>query len=121
MGAIEARCEVAVGQAEPVRRAQLYEPLVDGERVAGDPPVALLVDLPGEPVRAQVRIGRDMQAVDLTVVGGVRDDADAVAQDVLHAGRELCPAGAAGQQCDARHVQWSESGRPVTRMPAWTL
>jgi hypothetical protein len=42
-------------------------------------PVAALVDLVGEPVGDEVRIRRDVDAVDLRVVPGVGDDDQVVA------------------------------------------
>ena len=97
---------------------------MDREGVALDAPAALLVDQAGEPVGAEVGVGRDVEAVDLAVVGGVRDDREVGVEERLHPGRELRAAGAPGEEAtlvDRSHSQWSASGRPVIRMPAWTL
>ena len=65
------------------------------ERVAAQAPAAL-VDPVREPERDQVRVGRDVTAVDLDVVARVGDDDELGADDVEHAAGELRPAGAAG-------------------------
>ena len=44
LAAVEAGGEVAIGEAEPVRRTDLRHPLDDGEAVVAQPPAALLVD-----------------------------------------------------------------------------
>ena len=61
---------------------------------------AALVDLVGEPVGHEVRVGGDVDAVDLDVVAGVRDHDEVVADLVEHPARELRPAGAAGEDHD---------------------
>ncbi len=83
-------------------RAELLQALVDGERVVADAPAALLVDLTGEPVRAQVRVGADEQPVGLDVVARIGDHGELVADHVLEPGRELRPAGPAGENYDAQ-------------------
>ena len=127
---VEAGGEVAVGEREPARSPELLEPLVDGEGVVADAPAALLVDRVGEPVRAEIRVGADEQAVDLAVVGGVGDHGELGAEDLLEARRELRPAGAAGEDDDgstAARLGFASlrpviaSGRPVIRIPAWVL
>jgi len=51
-------------------------------------------------------------------------------EEILHARRQLCPAGAAREDCAALdsarghrrpYAQWSSSGSPVIRMPARDL
>ena len=93
------RREVAVAEVEPHVDAQLAQPVHDVERVVAQAPAAL-VDAVGEPERAQVRVGGDVGAVDLDVVGRVGDDDEVVADDVEHAAGELGAAGAAGEDDD---------------------
>jgi hypothetical protein len=75
--------------------------------------VAALVDLVGEPVRDQVRVGRDVDAVDLDVVAGVGDD-DQVVGLVQQAAGELGAARAAGEEDDGQ--AGTPSGQPSTKM-----
>ena len=89
--AVEAGGEVAVGEPEPVGRPELDQAVEDGEGVVLDAPAALLVDLAAEPVGDQVGVGGDVDARDLDVVGGVGDHREPVAEQVLHARRELAP------------------------------
>ena len=55
--------EVEVGEAEPPRRAELDESFVDREAVVLEAPAALLVDRVGEPVRDEVGVDADVEAV----------------------------------------------------------
>ena len=142
---VEAGGEVAVGEAEPARRAELGQAVEDREAVVAQAPAALLVDLAAEPVGDQVGVGGDVDAEDLDVVAGVGDHAQVGADLLLHAGGELGAAGAAGEECDTHplrppialrslreepemhacslraHAQWSPSGRPVSLIPACAL
>ena len=81
--------EVAVTEVEPDVDAELAQPVHDVERVAVEAPAAL-VDPVGEPERHEVRVGRDVRAVDLDVVAGVRDHDELVRlDDVEHPAGEL--------------------------------
>ena len=97
---VEAGGEVAVGEAEPVRRAEPREALEDGEAVVADPPAALLVDFAAQPVGDEVGVGGDVDAEHLDVVAGVGDHRQVGADLLLHPGGELGAAGAAGEQRD---------------------
>jgi hypothetical protein len=108
--AVEGGGEVAVGQAEPTRRAELLEMLVDDERVVAKAPAPLLVDDVGEPERDAVGIDTDVQAVKLRVVRGVGDHRELGADRILEPGGELPAAGAAGEQADSQRA--TPSGRP---------
>ena len=114
---VQAGREVAVGEAEPVGRPEPDQAVEDGERVVLDSPAALLVDLAGQPVGDQVRIRGDVDPRDLDVVGAVGDHRETGAEEVLHAGGELRPAGASGEDdaaLDSAHGQARPrpSGRP---------
>ncbi len=54
-----------------------------------------------EPVGDEVGVGGDVDSEDLDVVGGVDEDREVLAEDVLHPGGELGAAGAAGEDYDA--------------------
>src|SRR5262249_15912008 len=119
---IEAGGEVTVGEPEPVRGAELHQPVEDGERIALDSPAALLDDLAGRPIGDQVGVGGDVDARDLDVVPGVGDHRKPASQQILQPGRQLRAAGAAGElDAPAGHAQWSPSGRSVMRIPARAL
>ena len=119
---VQAGGEVAVGEAEPVGSAEADQAVEGGEGVALDAPAALLVDLAAQPVGDQVGIWGDVEADDLDVVGGVGDHREAGAEQVLHAGCQLGPAGASGEDHAALdHAQGSPSGRYVILMPAAAL
>ena len=97
---LEADRQVAVAEVEPDVDAERAQPVHDGEGVAGQAPAAL-VDLVGEPERHQIGVGRDVGAVDLDVVAGVRDhDQVVAADDVEHPARQLRAAGAPGEHDD---------------------
>ena len=96
LGAHEARRKVAVAEPEPVRHPGGLERLHHLPGVVAQAPAAL-VDRVGEPVRHEVGVGRDVDAVDLDVVARVGDDGE-LAGDVEQAAGELGAARAAGQQ-----------------------
>ena len=107
---VEAGGEVAVGEAEPARRAEPLQALEDGEGVLADPPAALLVDFAAEPVGDEVGVGGDVDAERLDVVAGVGDHRQFGAELLLHPGAELGAAGAAGEERDP-HRRSMPSGR----------
>ena len=117
-GAPQADGQVAIAEVEPDVLAELAQHLHDGERVPAQAPAAL-VDAVREPERDEVGVGRHVAAVDLDVVGGVRDHHQLGAHHVEHPARELGPAGAAGE--DDYLSGHSSSGSPVRRTPAWVL
>jgi hypothetical protein len=79
--------------------AELAQAVHHVEGVALQPP-ASVVDPVGEPERAQVRVRRDVCAVDVDVVAGVGDNDEIVARDVEHAACELRASRAARQHDD---------------------
>ena len=83
LGAVEAGGEVAVREAEPVRRAEVRHPLHHREGVVAEAPAALLVDFAREPVADQVGVGGDVDAERLDVVRRVGDDRQAGAELLL--------------------------------------
>ena len=109
-GAVHAGREVAVGELEPARGAELDEALEDRERVVADPPAALLVDLAGQPVGDQVGIGRDVEPEDSMSSPVLAITARSLAEQLLHPGRELRPARPAGE-----HATATVSGERVHR------
>jgi hypothetical protein len=114
LGADQTHREVAVAEPEPRLAAAGRECVHHVPRVARDA-VAALVDGVGEPVGHEVRVRRDVHAVDLRVVGGVRDHDELVGR-VEHPARELCAP------CPAREDRYqSSSGSPVSLMPACVL
>ena len=115
--ALEPDREVAVAEVEPhlARRARAARHHV--ERVAGEPPAAL-VDPVGEPERDEVRVGRDVRAVDLDVVARVGDHRRARRRRTSSMPR----ASFAPPVPPARTTTGPGSvGRPVMRMPACVL
>ena len=136
VGPVKAGGEVAVGEPEPVRRPELDQPLEGGEAVVADPPAALLVDLARQPVGDQVRVGGDVDAEGLDVVAGVGDHRQVACRAApasrRPAWRRRClpPAARPSRHRIAlsamlrplrAHAQWSWSGSPVIRIPAWVL
>ena len=97
---LQAPGEVAVAELEPDVHAELAQAVHDREGVAAQPPSAL-VDAVGEPEADEVGVGRDVGAVDVDVVAGVRDHHELLGRDdVEHAARELRAAGPAGEHHD---------------------
>ena len=113
----QAHRQVAVAEAEPGGRpARSSAPITS--QVSSRMPVAALVDHVGEPVGHEVRVGRDVHAVDLHVVAGVGDHRQVGRADhVEQPAGELGPAGPAGEE---RYYQ-SASGSPVSLIPACVL
>ncbi len=116
LGAQQAHRQVAVAQPEPGGPAGGLERRHHLPAVAGDAPAAL-VDQVGQPPGHEIRVGRDVHAVDLHVVAGVGDHRQlARAHHVEHPAGELGAARAAGE--DDYHVT---SGSPVSFTPACAL
>ena len=139
--ALDAPREVAVAEVEPDVGSELAQRAHHLERVAAQAPAAL-VDHVREPEAHEIRIGRDMRAVDLDVVARVHDRAHSLRRDDLdHPARELRAAGPAGEHhcADVGRVlrrggrrararaaasgahSHSFAPRSVRRIPAWTL
>ena len=126
--AVEAGREVAVGEVEPVGRAELDQAVEDGRRVPLQAAALGLVDLPAEPVGDEVGVGGDVGAEDLDVVGGVGDDRQAARPAICCIpAASLAPPLPPARTTTSRpalqvaHAQWSPSGRPVSLIPAWVL
>ena len=128
--ALHAPREVAVAEVEPHLTSQLAKRVHHRERVVAQAPAAL-VDLIGQPEGDEVRVGRDVGAVDLDVIARIRDhhETRGILDDVEHAPRELRAAGAAGEDDHVTavlgyvhgHHSQGTSGRPARRIPAWAL
>ena len=97
--AAQADREVAVAEVEPDLDAELAQLRHRVEGVAVKAPAAL-VDAIGQPEGAQVRIGADVGAVDLDVVGGVGHHDELVADHVEHPAGELGAARPTGEDDD---------------------
>ena len=123
-GPLETPGEVAVAEVEPDLDTQLAQGVHDRERVAGQPPAAL-VDQPRQPEADQVGVGGDVGAVDLDVIARIDDRRKALrAVGFGDPQRQLGAAGAAGQKDDVVRggaQSHRPSGRPLRRMPAWIL
>ncbi len=78
--ALQAPREVAIAEVEPHIHAELPQGVHHGERVALKAPAAL-VDAIGQPEGNEIRIGRDVRAVDLDVIARVHDRRDALGLD----------------------------------------
>ncbi len=117
---LQAGGEVEIGEPEPGRCAELHHPVEDPERIAGDSPAAIGVDLAGEPIGAEIGVGGDVNSERLDVVAGVGDHGQVGADDLLQAGGELRAPGPAGEDDDL-HAQGSPSGSPVSLRPACAL
>ncbi len=95
-GAFEPDRQILVSEVEPHVDRQALQALHHVERVAGETPSAF-VDPIRQPECDQVGVRRNVRAVDLDVVAGVRDHGQRVAaDDVEHSAGELRAAGAAG-------------------------
>ena len=68
--------EVTVTEAEPGRLAVAVERVHDAEALVGEAPALLGVLGAGERVGHGVEVGRDGEAVEAVVVGGVHHDGD---------------------------------------------
>ena len=120
--ALEAGREVAVGEPEPVRRAELdlrrSNTVNASSRI---PQPRLLVDLIGQPVGAEVGIGGDVDAEGLDVVARCwRSRSGRTPTIAWIPAASLAPPVPPASSDDV-HAQGSVSGRPTSLSPAWAL
>jgi len=96
--------DVLIAQLKPRFFAQPFQSIQRVEGVSGNAPSALAVHDSGKRIEHCVHVGRNVQAVELSVIAGIDDDGDLLRRhDCGKAFEEFCGADAARQDCDQMH------------------
>ncbi len=77
LGAIQVRGQIHIAELKPGVGAQPPQRFQTSEAVAANAPAVLRIRQTGQRVGDRIEIGRDVQSVNLGIVGGVADDEDA--------------------------------------------